>query len=180
MKIKDSITLLHRMDKKLWGEQIESNPYFASISALFISILGGIYAILCIVDGYYDDSSLYDGIIPAIYGIWIMNIGESIFATKDVKTPILRSLLLLLIFPLSFILGGIVVVVVLLIVIIGLALLLMSAASSGSSSSKKTYKLDDGTEVERHSDLLGGTSTYTEKGGSRTFHDAGNGYVQED
>lgn len=179
MKIKDSITLLHRMDKKLWGEQIESNPYFASISALLISILGGIYAIICIVDGY-DDSSLYDGIIPAIYGIWIMNIGESIFATKDVKTPILRSLLLLLIFPLSFVLGGIIVVVVLIIVIIGLALLLMSAASSSNSRSKKTYKLDDGTEVERHSDLLGGTSTYTEKGGSRTFHDAGNGYVQED
>lgn len=179
MKIKDSITLLHRMDKKLWGEQIESNPYFASMSALFIALLGGIYAIICIVDGYFDQINLYNNFIPAVYGIWILNIGESIFATKDVKTPILRSLLLLLIFPLSFILGGIVVAVVLLIVIIGLALLLMSAASSNSSSSKKTYKLDDGTEVERNSNLFG-SNTYTEKGGTRTFHDAGNGYVQED
>lgn len=180
MKLKDKLTLLYRMDKRLWGDKIESNPYFASLSALFLAIYGGIFAIQSIADsGTLNELSLA-GIISPIWGIWVLNIGESIFATKDVKTPILRSLLLLLIFPLSFVLGGIIVVVVLIIVIIGLALLLMSAASSSNSRSKKTYKLDDGTEVERHSDLLGGTSTYTEKGGSRTFHDAGNGYVQED
>lgn len=177
MKLKDTITLLYRMDKKLWGDKIESNPYFASLSALFLAIFGGIYAIICIVDGYVDDIEI---IFSSVWGIWILNIGESIFATTDVKTPILRSLLLLLIFPLSFILGGVIVVVVILVVVLCLVLLLLSAALSNSSSSKKRYKLDDGTEVERHSDLLGGTSTYTEKGGSRTFHDVGNGYVRED
>ena len=179
MKLKNTITLLYRMDKKLWGDKIESNPYFASLSALFLAILGGLYAINCIVDGYVDDD-IYEIVFPSVCGIWILNIGESIFATTDVKTPVLRSLLLLLIFPLSFILGGVIVVVAILVVVLCLVLLLLSAALSNSSSSKKRYKLDDGTEVERHSDLLGGTSTYTEKGGSRTFHDVGNGYVRED
>lgn len=177
MKLRDKITLLHRMDKKLWGDKIESNPYFASLSALFIAILGGVFAIQNITDNY--DSIEYISFILPMWGTWVMNVGESIFATKDVKTPILRSLLLLLIFPLSFALGGIVVVVVLLIVIIWLAWSIFSAVLGGSSSSQKTYKLDDGTEVERHSNLFG-SNTYTEKGGNRTFHDAGNGYVQED
>lgn len=179
MKLKDKLTLLYRMDKRLWGEKIESNPYFASLSALFLAIYGGIFAIQSIADSSTLNELSLAGIISPIWGIWVFNIGESIFSTTDIKTPVLRSLLLLLIFPLSFILGVIVVVVVLLIVIIWLAWTIFSAVLGGSSSSKKTYKLDDGTEVERNSDLFG-SNTYTEKGGTRTFHDAGNGYVQED
>lgn len=180
MKIEDKLTLLHRMDKKLWGDKIESNPYFSSLSALFIAIYGGYFAIQCIADSDYLNNHLLVRNLFPILGIWILNIGESIFATKDIKTPILRSLLLLLIFPLSFILGGVIVVVVLLIVIIWLVWTIFSAVLGGSSSSQKAYKLDDGTEVERNSDLFGDSNTYTEKGGSRTFHDTGNGYVQED
>lgn len=180
MKLKDKLTLLYRMDKRLWGSKIESNPYFASLSALFLAIYGGIFAIQSIADSdTLNELSLAEIIFP-ILGIWILNIGESIFATTDVKTPVLRSLLLLLIFPLSFILGVVVVVVVILVVVLWLVLQIISAVFNSNSGSKKTYKLDDGTEVERHSDLLGGTSTYTEKGGSRTFHDVGNGYVRED
>lgn len=38
--MKEAIAWFYTIDKKLWGDRIETNPYFATLSILFVALVG--------------------------------------------------------------------------------------------------------------------------------------------
>ena len=38
--MKEAIAWFYTIDKKLWGDKIETNPYFATLSILFVALVG--------------------------------------------------------------------------------------------------------------------------------------------
>lgn len=179
--MKEAIAWFYTIDKKLWGDKIETNPYFATLSILFVALVGACSGAGRIFYEWFDWDVATNNVAMAYLFIliWGMNLCESIVASESTWIGLWRPLLMLLIFALVFAFGFIASVVVIFLVTAWVVLMLAGALLSGSgggNSKKKRYSLNDGTEVEEESD-----GVYRDVSGSgRTFRDVGGGRVRED
>ena len=184
--MKDKLTWFYTIDKKIWGEQIEANPYLATLSLMFAALMGAVYGGSEALDGLFEWGSLGNMVIclSILVNIWTINIAESVIASTNWKVASLRILMLFFGIALMYIIGVLMALVVLGIIALWLFLLVLTGVLKASlfpSSSKGTkYTLSDGTEVEKEVGMMGEVS-YKEKYGSRRFEETGynSGEVRE-
>lgn len=93
--INEKITLVHLLDKRLWKDQVEANPYFATLSVLFITLAGAWAGIGGIAEwlGWGFGISLQPSIVLLLV-VWALNIGESIVVAETLSVASLRALLI--------------------------------------------------------------------------------------
>lgn len=173
------IYIIHAIDKSIWGDKMNSNRYFASITLLFCTILGAVLGGYSYLDSMIDlninisFASCLCGLVTLVG----LNIAESIMAATDADTAVLRSLLVSLLLVVGFGLGVLssVIMLVIITIILGIYLLivfismLLGGTPSTGGRGKKVI-LEDGTVLTNgQSDLLGGGVSYRGDDGN-TYH----------
>ena len=188
---KNLFTILHILDKNIWGEQINSNKYLATISLLHCTLNGILWGGSNYLAGMFDwniDITLTISLASVVTLIGY-NIAESIIATDSAKIAALRALMMTGLMILGFIAGALGSVILLAILTIFIAIYLclllirmaLSGGTGGSGGGSKTIILDNGTELTHESsDLIGGGKSYQGNDG-KTYRtdDGGHTYRQE-
>lgn len=184
---KNIFTILYRLDKNVYGEQINPNKYL-STATLLCCILSGV---LFGGSGFLGDMFDWNINIPLTTTLAVvicligLNIAESIIAAESAKVAALRSLMMAGILALGFVGGlvGSVIVLGILTIIIAIYLfiiVLRIALGGGGSGGGRRIVLDDGTELKnKESDLFGGGASYKGNDGKRYHTDDGQTFHQE-
>lgn len=121
------------IDKKLWGNKLESNPYIILFMALF-SAVAGVFAGGQGVYNFIVGSGLPENLPIVLYSIltaWLYLVAETIIGTNNVGVIIGRSISTLFVLLLSFTFG---IIVVILLTIVIIAFIISGFAKSGSRS----------------------------------------------
>ena len=161
------VTFFHSIEKNIWGEDINANPCFATISILVATLAAGITTGGNIINSWFDTDlqcSWYITMTILLF-IVVLNVLESILAAENAKVATLRSLLVI-----ACMLGGalvgaltsVVIAIILAIAAVVLFLYLLSGAVSGglSGGSKKgdvELRSYDIIDVMMGQDKLSGT-----------------------
>ena len=161
------VTFFHSVEKNIWGEDINANPCFATISILVATLAAGITTGGNIINSWFDTDlqcSWYITMTILLF-IVVLNVLESILAAENAKVATLRSLLVI-----ACMLGGalvgaltsVVIAIILAIAAVVLFLYLLSGAVSGglSGGSKKgdvELRSYDIIDVMMGQDKLSGT-----------------------
>ncbi len=190
--MKNKLNLLVSLDERLWGGQVESNKYFATLSMLLAAllgiVLGGGQMIASMFDADMDISMA--SMVALLIVVVCLNIGESIMVSATPKIAFSRSLLVTAIIVGALVLGfvGSIIVVILIVLYLLLMILLgVLGAKSGSrgfsgsggssdDSSGEGIELGSGRRIEGRSSFDGETffgnngETYRKSGmGSRSW-----------
>lgn len=161
------VTFFHSIEKNIWGEDINANPCFATISILLATLVAAITTGGNIINSWFDTDlqcSWYITMTILLF-IMVLNVLESVLAAENAKVATLRSLLVL-----ACMLGGalvgaltsVVIAIILAIAAVVLFLYLLSGAVSGglSGGSKKgdvELRSYDIIDVMMGQDKLSGT-----------------------
>lgn len=161
------VTFFHSIEKNIWGEDINANPCFATISILVATLIAAITTGGNIINSWFDTDlqcSWYITMTILLF-IVVLNVLESILAAENAKVATLRSLLVI-----ACMLGGalvgaltsVVIAIILAIAAVVLFLYLLSGAVSGglSGGSKKgdvELRSYDIIDVMMGQDKLSGT-----------------------
>ena len=108
MKFLEKISFFYVLDKKIWKDKIEPNPYLATLCILVVALGGAMCGANDILRGTNLSGLLDVSLIGTIGGciiLWGLNVIESIIASTSPQTSFLRSLLLLVVFALSMAIG---------------------------------------------------------------------------
>lgn len=176
------LSFFNVIERNIWGDKIDTNPYLATLSILFIALMGACNG----GSEYINDlieTNIYTPPVTATLGFLILlfgfNLTESIIATDSAKIATLRALMLLFIHPVAYVLGYVLSVIMLVIItiIVAIALFIMlikAMLGGGVSGGGKKIVLDDGTVLRNgQSDLLGGGASFDGDDGSRYHTDDG-------
>lgn len=161
--MKNLLSFIYLLDKNFWGEKINSNRYFSTISFLFCALLGAILGGLNYLNGMFDwdfrlqlTLTICLGNVITIAGL---NIAESIMSTESAGIAVLRSLLMIVVMPLGFALGYIASVIVLVIITIAVVVFLLvtmlQIMLGGGSSNSNKIKLDNGVTLKETKGICG-------------------------
>lgn len=136
----NTVSFFHLLEKNIWGDRINTNVCFGTISILVSTVIAAITTGASIINGWFDTDlqcSWYISMLIVLF-IMVLNVQESILAAEDAKVAILRSLLVIGFILLGAIIGAITSVVVAICVAI-LALIfcisLLSGAIGGATES---------------------------------------------
>lgn len=132
MALKDKMNWFAGIDRALWGDTLVINRYFTTLAIMTVAVFGAFSGGSGIL-GYAPDN--FVGIVASILIIWGISVAETLIGSTSVRTSVLRSLMLLIVFPAVFAIGFIAAIVVLIIVAIWLILLFFSSMLSGSIKS---------------------------------------------
>ena len=166
------------IDEKIWGDKVNTNPYFATICLIFVALTGAINGGGAMLDGLFDmdiDTNLTQafGFCAFIFGI---NMYESIIASSDIKTMITRSLLMLgavvVIAVLGYVLSAVIIFLVVAAVTLWIIFMVLSMTIFGGPS-KATITDSFGRKVKLEKNLSG---DYKGSDG-KTYHDNHDGTV---
>lgn len=170
---KNILNFFYAIDKRFWGEDIYSNRYLASVSLLFVALLGAMQGGGSILNSWFGwdvEMNILTTIELSIL-VFGYNLFESIVSAKP-KIAILRSLLILLCFVAAFVLGYVFAAVALFAVAAIVVLGFIGAALGGGSKSGRATVTDEyGHETEVKKDMFG---TYHDSYGN-TYTDNQNG-----
>ena len=153
---KNLLNFIYVMEKRFWGEGINTNRYFASISLLFIALLGAMQGGGAILHSWFNwDVEMS---LPSTVGLAIVvfgfNLYESIVSAKP-GIAALRSLFVFGCFVVAFVISYILAIVALFAVAALLVLWFVGFAlggGGGRGKSSKTILTDQyghETEVEK-------------------------------
>lgn len=170
---KNILNFFYAIDKRFWGDDIYTNRYLASLSLLFVALLGAMQGGGSILNSWFGwdvEMNILTTIELSIL-VFGYNLFESIVSAKP-KIAILRSLLILLCFVAAFVLGYVFAAVVLFAVAAIVVLGFIGAALGGGSKSGRATVTDEyGHETEVKKDMFG---TYHDSYGN-TYTDNQNG-----
>ncbi len=165
MDIQDKITFFYTIEEKLWDKKVEANKYFATLCILCVALLGAWHTAGSFLNSALDwntEISMLNALTFIVY-LWGLNIAESVFSCKDIKTATLRSLLIFASFVAGYIAGvilGVIVIIVVCIILFILGCYFVLGMLSGSLKPKGKWKTDDGDiingEKEWGSDIVHG------------------------
>lgn len=178
---KDIFTILYRLDKKIYGEQISPNKYLATVTLICSMLFGVLLGGSSFLGGMFNweiHTSLSASLVAVIYLVGY-NIAESIIAADTAKVAILRSLMITGILALGFVLGIVGSVIVLAILTIIIVFYIFLAVVFGEKGGSKII-LNDGTVLSnKKSDILGTGASYDGNDGKRYHTDDGQTFRQE-
>ena len=170
---KNILNFFYAIDKRFWGDDIYTNRYLASLSLLFVALLGAMQGGGSILNSWFGwdvEMNILTTIELSIL-VFGYNLFESIVSAKP-KIAILRSLLILLCFVAAFVLGYVFAAIVLFAVAAIVVLGFIGAALGGGSKSGRATVTDEyGHETEVKKDMFG---TYHDSYGN-TYTDNQNG-----
>ena len=170
---KNILNFFYAIDKRFWGDDIYTNRYLASVSLLFVALLGAMQGGGSILNSWFGwdvEMNILTTIELSIL-VFGYNLFESIVSAKP-KIAILRSLLILLCFVAAFVLGYVFAAIVLFAVAAIVVLGFIGAALGGGSKSGRATVTDEyGHETEVKKDMFG---TYHDSYGN-TYTDNQNG-----
>lgn len=176
--VQNVLSFFQRIENSIWGEQIVSNKYFASLSIILVALIGALVTGGKILNSTFDldiEVSFYSAITTGLV-IAVLNIYESIIAAENAKIAILRSLLVFGMIVAAFFVGVLTSVVLAIIIAITLAILLLIVVLKGGvsamtdTSSNKDNSVQNDTSSTEEETLL---SVDGEMGFRRLKH---NGY----
>ena len=132
--MKNKMTWFYTIDKKIWGDRIETNPYLGTLSLMFAALMGAIYGSAEALNSMFDWGTVGNVVqcISMLVYVWVFNVAESVIASANWKVATLRSLLLLLGFVLMYVIGVVMALVVIGIIILWLALLVITGVLKAS------------------------------------------------
>lgn len=107
MNVKDKITFFYAIEEKLWNERVNANKYLATLSILCVALLGAWHtagSFLASSLDWHVEISVFHAIMLVAY-IWVLNAVESVLACDNMKTAVLRSLLMLVSIAVAYIAG---------------------------------------------------------------------------
>lgn len=170
---KNIFNFFYAIDKHLWGDEIYTNRYLATLSLLFVALLGAMQGGGSILNSWFGwdvEMNILTTIELSIL-VFGYNLFESIVSAKP-KIAFLRSLLTLGCFVAAFALGYLLAVVVIFAVAAIIVLWFIGAALGGGSKSGRATVTDEyGHETEVKKDMFG---TYHDSYGN-TYTDNQNG-----
>lgn len=118
MNVKDKITFFYAIEEKLWNERVNANKYLATLSILCVALLGAWHtagSFLASSLNWHVEMSVFHAIMLVAY-LWVLNAAESVLACDNMKTAVLRSLLMLVSIALAYnagvVFGTIVIIIV--------------------------------------------------------------------
>lgn len=174
--MKGLLCFFYSIDKNIWGDNINTNRYYATICLYFVAIMGALQgggSILNSWFGWNTDMNLNSnlGLVAVIVGL---NLFESIAASGAVKTAVLRSFLVFVVFPLAFALGYALAVVVMVAIAAIIVIYLVGSLLLGGGSPKRGVVTDEyGNRTKVEKNMLG---DYQDKWGN-TYSDNHDGTV---
>lgn len=126
--MKEELLFFVEIDKRLWGDKVNANPFFASLSVLLAAIGGAMYGGGSVLHDWFDWNLLMN---PAALGatillIWCYNVVESILASENWAPALFRPLLILAMMLLAFFVSIALSVIVLFLVAVVLVIWLFS------------------------------------------------------
>lgn len=133
------VTFFHSIEKNIWGEDINANPCFATISILLATLVAAITTGGNIINSWFDTDlqcSWYITMTILLF-IMVLNVLESVLAAENAKVATLRCLLVIACMIGGALVGALTSVVVAIILVIAaviLGLYLLSGAVSGAAS----------------------------------------------
>ncbi|WP_143029391.1 hypothetical protein [Alistipes timonensis] len=152
--MKNKMTFFGAIERNIWGDKINANPYFATLSILAVMLAGAVAGGGRLFYEWFRWDMAMNNVAMAALIVWIWgyNVAESIIAAEDWKVALGRSLLLLPVLILAFVFGAVASVVVICLVILWLALMFISYAltSSGGRSGSRSggSSSDDDPSIE--------------------------------
>lgn len=173
-KMKDRFTLFHALERKIWGEKIHANPYFATISIFAAALAGALFGGGRLFYEWFDWDVAVGNVAAAAFVVvvWGYDVAESIIACESWKAALGRSALLLPVLVLAFVIGAVVSVVVIVVVVVVLAVWFMALFAG------QALKGSGGRSSGRSSgpDQFG----YDENGSACKLEVTGGGYARDD
>lgn len=184
----NKIFFIKLIDRKIGGDKMKTNRYFASMTLFLCAIIGGAVGSCTYLNNLFDadiNISLTHclGCVVMLIGL---NIAESIMATDDVKDMVVRSAVICLLLAVGFGIGLLASFVILIIVTLVLGIwflgtlfgMLLGGTPSTGGRGKKVI-LEDGTVLtNEQSDLLGGGVSYRGDDGNTYHSDDGEHFEQ--
>jgi hypothetical protein len=161
------VTFFHSIEKNIWGEDINANPCFATISILLATLVAAITTGGNIINSWFDTDlqcSWYITMTILLF-IMVLNVLESILAAENAKVATLRCLLVIGCMIGGALVGALTSVVVAIILAIAAVVLflylllgaLSGAASGGSKKGEVELKSDDIIDFMLGQDKISGT-----------------------
>lgn len=187
---KRRLSSFHNLELKIWGDKCETNPYFATISILFLAVFG------CIIGGasamnYISGDRILESVGGELTNILYIytyvcgyNIAESFISMKTIVSAICRVLLISFILALttflSITISGVISILLMLLFVFWLFYFIFLAPSSGATVAKgigsmlssNSNSITD-TTGRQHEGVFVDPETFHSKG--RTFHRTGPG-----
>ncbi len=166
-----AFTFFNSLDEKIWGEDLETNSHFASLSIILAALFAAVAVASGAINEFFNAAiniSLKGMALTCLFPVIIFNVVESIMSARTVKVAVLRSLFMIVVLATAFGLGfvggvvvvGIILLVLLVVFVIALikvffSLLLGMDGSSGGGRKSRGFGLgtnDDGREslVDEH------------------------------
>lgn len=148
--MENKITLFWILERKIWGDKINANPYFATLSILAVALAGAITGGGRLFYEWFGWDMAMNNVAMATLIVWVWgyDVAESIIAAQDWKSALGRSLLLLPVLVLAFAVGAAVSVVVICAVAIWLALLFIGSALKSLGGRSGGTSSDDDSSIE--------------------------------
>lgn len=153
-----TISFFNIIEKNIWGDCINTNPYFATICILVATLVTALTTGGNIINSWFDTDiqcSWYITITIVLF-LTVLNVLESILAAEDAKTATLRSLLVfagLLIGALVGAITSVIMAIILAILAVILFFHVLSGAISGAGSSSRKSS-NNGKEELETTDLI--------------------------
>lgn len=182
MKFNDKITWMYALDKSMWGNGIEPNRYFATLSLVYAALAGALCGGGNTLNSWFDIATAMNmaAVLGSLIVIWGLNVAESIIASNKISVIVLRPFVMLLFIAICFAFSYLLTIIILIIIAIWVIGTLLSGAVSGALSSKggssssrssdgqdeDTYKIIDEHGYERTL-KNDGLNTYRDDKGDR-------------
>ena len=158
--MKNTLSIFWIFDKKIWGDRINTNEYFATISLLIIALSGAINGGATAINNFFDTNLNTNlaaslGFCAFVYGL---NLYESIIASENISTAIYRSIYMLFITAGLFVLGYIVsflVIALVIIIFFGAIVLKMLGTTLTGGPDKASVSDEYGNKVKLKKNMWG-------------------------
>ena len=167
--MKNLLSIVWIFDQKIWGDKVNSNPYFATICMLLVALTGalqgGTYVLRNMLDMNLNMNPVASiGFCTFIFGL---NMYESIIASEDSRTAFSRILLMLAmtagLATIGYVASVVIIFLVIAILAIGLIVKAMSLVVFGGPDNA-TITDSFGRKIKLKKDLSG---SYTGSDGNK-------------
>lgn len=143
---KRRLTSFHNLELKIWGDKCETNPYFATISILFLAVFGCIIGATSAINFTSGDRILevvggkFTNVLYIYTFVCGYNIAESFISMKTINSAICRMLLISFILALttflSMTISGVIIILLMLLFVFFVFYFIFLSPSAGAATAK--------------------------------------------